>query len=38
MRWLRLVGSFKIFVSFAEYGFFHGALFAKEMQEIEIGD
>jgi len=29
MRWLRLVGSFKLWVSFAEYSLFHRALLQK---------
>ena len=30
MGWLRLVGSLKLYVSFAEYRFFYRSLFAKE--------
>jgi len=36
MGWLRLVGSFKLYVSFAEYSFFYKVSFAKETYDLHI--
>ena len=35
MGWLRLVGSFKLYVSCTEYSLFYRALFAKETHNFK---